>query len=280
MTLKAAGMICPIDIRGTGFDRLTSTTTVAGTTTAAAPLHGLQVDALAGLTYKVRPNFLVGVVGGYENFNFTEQDINGKLTGDGWTVGSYLAWKITPSIRYDLAATYSGISYNGVAGLAQGNFTGERWMVQTGLTGTYRAWGFTVEPSAKVYALWENEGAYVDSLGTQQSSHDFSTGRASAGARVIYPFAWTDTISLAPYVGIYGDYYFNQDDAAAILAAGGVPLASTPLLQGWSARMTGGLGMKFASGGVVGLGAEYGGLGGNFQTWTFKAKAQVPFGAQ
>jgi hypothetical protein len=44
--------------------------------------------------------------------------------------------------------------------------------------------------------------------------------------------------------------------------------------------MTGGVGMKFASGGLVGLGAEYGGIGGNFQTWTFKAKAQVPFGAQ
>ena len=84
---------------------------------------------------------------------------------------------------------------------------------------------------------------------------------------------------LAPYLGLYGDYYFTEDNAAAILAAGGVPLASTPLLQGWSARATGGLGMQFASGGSVGLGAEYGGIGGNFQTWTFKAKTQIPFSA-
>jgi hypothetical protein len=59
-----------------------------------------------------------------------------------------------------------------------------------------------------------------------------------------------------------------------------VPLASTPLLQGWSARATGGLGMQFASGSGVGVGAEYGGIGGNFQTWTFKAKAQIPFSAR
>jgi outer membrane autotransporter protein len=266
-----------IDVRGAGFDRLTSTATAVGVTTAAAPLHGLQVNALMGLTHKITPSFLVGVVGGYENFNFTEQDINGKLTGEGWTVGSYLGWRITPTIRYDLGFTYSGINYNGTAGTAQGSFAGQRWMVQTGLTGTYKASGFVFEPSAKVYALWENEGAYIDSLGTQQSSHEFSTGRASAGTKTSYLYAWDDAISLVPYLGVYGDYYFNQDNATQIVAAGGVPLASTPLLEGWSARLTGGLGIKLASGAMVGLGAEYGGIGSNFQIWTFKARGHVPF---
>ena len=64
------------------------------------------------------------------------------MTGDGWTVGSYLGWKITPSLRYDAAVTYSGIGYTGVAGTAQGNFNGQRWMFATGLTGTYKAVGF------------------------------------------------------------------------------------------------------------------------------------------
>jgi hypothetical protein len=217
-----------IDVRGTGLDRLTSTTTnFGGLTTTPTSLYGQQVNALAGLTYKMRPNFIIGVVGGYENFNYTEQDINGKLTGDGWTVGFYLGWKIVPTLRYDLAVAYSGIGYNGISGTAQGNFSGNRWLVSTGLTGTYKAWGLIFEPSAKVYALWENEGAYVDSLGTLQSSHDFTSGRASAGVKAAYPFAWTDTISLMPYLGIYGDYCFNQDDAAAIVAARCIPLAST-----------------------------------------------------
>ncbi len=266
-----------IDVRGTGLDRLTSTTTAVGVTTTAAPLYGLQVNAVTGLTYKVTPNFLVGVLGGYETFNYTEQDINGKLTGDGWTVGSYLGWKISSTLRYDAAVAYSGIGYDGAAGTAQGNFSGQRWLISTGLTGTYKAAGFDFEPSAKVYALWENEGAYVDSLGTRQASHDFSTGRASGGAKVSYPVAWSDTLSVAPYLGIYGDYYFDQDNADAIVAAGGVPLASTPLLQGWSARAAAGIGIKFASGGLVGLGAEYGGIGSNFEIWTITAKAGVPF---
>jgi outer membrane autotransporter protein len=269
-----------VDIRGTGLNRLTSTTTAAGMTTTAAPLYGLQVNALAGLTYRLRPNFLVGVVGGYETFNYTEQDINGKLTGDGWTIGSYLGWKITPTLRYDAAVTYSGIGYNGVAGTAQGNFNGNRWMVSTGLTGSYKAWGLIFEPSAKVYALWENEGAYVDSLGTAQGNHDFSTGRASGGLKVAYPFTWADSVLLVPYAGLFGDYYFNEDNAAAIVLAGGVPLASTPLLQGWSARATAGVNAKFENGMMVGAGVEYGGIGSDFQTWTAKVKGQVPFSAQ
>jgi outer membrane autotransporter protein len=193
-------------------------------------------------------------------------------TGDGWN--------IVPTLRYDAAVAYSDIAYNGIAGTAQGNFNGERWLISTGLTGTYKVWGLTIEPSAKVYAFWENEGAYVDSLGTQQANHDFSTGRASGGVKVIYPFTWTDGVMLAPYAGIYSDYYFDQDNAAAIVAAGGVPLASTPLLEGWSARIVAGLGAKLANGAMLAFGTEYGGIGGNFQTWTLKARGQIPFGAR
>jgi hypothetical protein len=265
-----------IDVRGTSIDRW-GTSTTPGTSVNQSSLFGTQVNALVGLTYKLRPNFLVGVVGGYETFNYTEQDINGKLTGDGWTVGSYLGWNIIPTLRYDAAVTYSGIGYNGTAGTAQGSFNGQRWMVSTGFTGLYKTAGFAIEPSARVYALWEHENAYVDSLGTQQGTHDFATGRASTGVKFAYPLPWMDGILLVPYLGSYADYYFTMDDAAAIVAAGGLPLASMPLLDGWSARLTAGVGARFAGGVGVGIGAEYGGLGSNTRIWTVTAKARVPF---
>ena len=102
-----------------------------------ATLYGQQINVLSGLTYRARPNLLVGVTGGYENFSYTQTDINGKLKGDGWTVGAYLGWKIIPTLRYDAAVTYSGIGYDGTAGTAQGNFNGNRWMFATGFTGSY-----------------------------------------------------------------------------------------------------------------------------------------------
>ena len=73
-----------IDIRGSGIDRWSRRPRRRGS--KAHRLYGQQVNALMGLTYRATPNLLVGALGGYETFNYTEQDINGKLTGDGWTV--------------------------------------------------------------------------------------------------------------------------------------------------------------------------------------------------
>lgn len=240
-------------------------------------LYGSQVNALAGLSRRFTPSFLLGVVGGYETFDYTSQDIGGKLKGQGWTLGSYLGWKLAPSIRFDAAVAYSGIGYDGTAGTAQGSFAGHRWLASSGLTGSYRSFGFEIEPSAKVYALWEHEGAYTDSLGTVQAERDFLGGRGSGGVKLSYPIAWSESLALAPYAGIFGDYYFNRDDAASIVAAGAVPLASRPLLEGWSARAAGGLAARFAGGAAIAIGGEFGGLGSNVRIWTYRARAGVPF---
>jgi hypothetical protein len=48
---------------------------------------------------------------------------------------------------------------------------------------------YIFEPSARVYALWESEKAYTDSLGTAQAERNFTSGRASGGAKVSYPIA-------------------------------------------------------------------------------------------
>jgi len=266
------------DVRGTGVDRWGSTNTFGVTQANQAALYGQQLNATMGLTYRATPSVLVGVLGGYETFSYTQQDINGKLKGDGWTTGAYLGWKIVPTLRFDAAVAYSGISYDGTAGTAQGNFSGQRWMVSTGLTGTYKWAGLVLEPSTKVYALWEHQNAYTDTLGTRQATNDFASGRASGGLRAAYPVAWFDSgLLLTPFLGMYGDYYFTKEDANT-LAAGA--LASTPLLQGWSARATGGLGIQTPGGAGVGFGAELGGIGGNTRVWTFSAKARVPFAPQ
>jgi outer membrane autotransporter protein len=219
----------------------------------------------------------IGVLGGYETFDYTSDDLDGRLKGGGWTIGSYLGWKFMPSVRFDLALAYSGIGYDGSAGTAQGSFDGNRWMLSSGFTGDYKTCGFIVEPSAKVYALWEHENAHTDSLGTHQDDRDFATGSASGGAKLAYPFAWSSDLTLAPYVGLYGDYYFTRDDSGDPDFATTSALASTPLLDGWSMRTTGGLTAKLAGGAAVGLGAELGGIGSDVEIWTFRARGSVPF---
>jgi len=50
-----------------------------------------------------------------------------------------------------------------------------------------------------------------------------------------------------------------------------------PLLQGWSARATAGVAMTFARSAQLSAGGEYGGIGGNFQIWTWQVRGSVAF---
>ncbi len=249
------------DARGTGWN----------TGLSAGDIRGGQVNALAGLTRKITPDVLFGVFGGYENFSYDSQLLNGTLKGEGWTAGGYLAWRLLPGLRFDVSGARSGVDYTGVAGMATGTFTGARWIASTGLTGDYKAQVFEIEPSARVYGLWEQEPSYIDSLGTPQAERNFSSGRASAGTKVTYPWMYSATMTVAPYVGGYADYYFSKDDATAILLP-------TQFIQGWSARAVSGVSLTFVGGAKLSIGGEAGGLGsGQFIVWTVRGRASVPF---
>ena len=248
-----------------------------GNSGAPSVLEGSQVNALVGVTRKLSPNVLIGVVGGWETFDYRSDTLNGRLEGDGWTLGSYLGWRFGGGLRFDVAAAYSGIGYDGASGAATGTFAGRRWLVSGGLTGTTEAYGLLVEPSARVYALWEREDAYTDSLGTVQDARNFFTGRASGGLKVAYPWQVDPAMTLIPYAGLYADYYFTADDAAAVGLDGAPLLASVPLLEGWSARATGGVGARLPGGASVAFGAELGGIGSDVWIWTLRGRASVPF---
>jgi hypothetical protein len=250
-----------IDVRGVSVDQ----------SSIGNDLEGNQFNALVGITHKLTLDFLVGAFGGYEYFNYTSDALTSQLKGNGWTIGSYVGWQFTPTLRFDLAVARSSINFDGIAGTASGTFLGSRWLASGGLTGTYRWQTLAFQPSARIDALWEHENAYTDSLGTIQNDRNFSTGRASGGIKVSYPFVWSSMTKFAPYAGIYGDYYFTSDDAST---AG---LAAIPLLEGWSARFTSGLSLSFKGGTQLGFGGELGGIGGNTNILTFRGRASVPF---
>jgi hypothetical protein len=104
------------------------------------------------------------------------------------------------------------------------------------------------------------------------SRAQFETGRASVGAKVAYPAAWTwGSMVLSPYAGLYADYYFSQDDAQT------TGLTTVPLLQGFSARTTGGIAATFPGGATLGAGGEFGGIGSDDHIWTWTARGRIPF---
>jgi outer membrane autotransporter protein len=241
------------------------------TASAINDLRGNQIGTLLGLTRKLSPNLLVGGFGGYEYFSYSSDALNSQLKGNGWTAGTYLSWRFSEGLRFDISAARSQVDFSGISGSASTSFAGHRWLMSGGVTGNYKWQGFNLVPSAKVYGLWEHENGYIDSLGIAQPDRNFSTGRASGGLKVGYPLQWGNSNQITAYLGLYGDYYFSSDDAMATAIAG------IPLLQGRSARATGDISMKIANGALLDLGGAYGGIGSTTRIWTYHGRLRVPF---
>jgi hypothetical protein len=252
------------DIRGTGWK-------VNDTTGTGNNLTGNQINLTAGLGRKLNTDTLVGVIVGYEYFKYDVAALAGSLKGNGETIGGYFSRRLTGTLRFDAALGWTYVNYNATAGAATGSFHASRWLASTGLTGTYKVNVYTLEPSAKVYALWESENAWTDSLGTAQASRNFSAGRTALGAIAGRPFEASNGWTVTPSAGLYGDWRFQTDNALPT----GTPVAN--IGTGWSGRVTAGLAAKAAHGCMVSLDGEYGGLGASYKIWTGSVRASMPF---
>jgi hypothetical protein len=81
--------------------------------------------------------------------------------------------------------------------------------------------------------------------------------------------AWSLTTALTPYLGLYGDYYFSSNN-------GGTVLLPSQFIHGGAGRVIGGVGSRFDNGVKLSVGAEYGGIGNNFQNWTVMGRISIP----
>lgn len=252
------------DIRGTGWR-------ADDTTGAGNNLNGSQINLTAGLGRKLSADTLVGVVLGYENFRYDVAALNGSLRGDGGTIGGYFARRFGGALQFDAALAWSRVNYHAISGTAAGSFTGDRWLASGGLTGMHRLGAFVVEPSAKLYILWEQQSAWTDSLGTAQDGRNFSAGRTALGAKIARPFAAFDGWTLSPSAGLYGDWRFSSDNA--------LPTATqvANIGDGWSGRVTAGLSATASGGTMLLVNGEYGGLGANYKIWAGSARFVWPF---
>jgi hypothetical protein len=239
-----------------------------------------QINVTAGLSRKLGSDALVGLIMGYEDFRYDVPSLDGNLKGHGWTIGAYGALRFTPQMRVDGTLAWSKTNYEAIAGIsssaingtANGVFSGDRLLASTGLTGIYPSSGFILEPSARVYVLWERQAPWTDSLGLEQAAREFTIGRASVGGKLAYPLPATAGLSFTPYVGAYSDYRLSNDNAAP------VDIANLGVKDGLSGRIVTGFTFMSQQGATLAIGAELGGLGlTNQSLWSANARGVVPF---
>ncbi len=196
-----------------------------------------------------------------------------KMTGDGATIGAYAAWHYNEHWSMDGMLGWTDSIYNGSMSGDSASFRGSSWLGSGGFTGTYRWNLFVLQPSVRIITAWERDGAWNDSFGNTQTAMSFSAGRVSTGDEISYPLQASPNLNVAPYVGLYGDYYFATHPATVL---SGVPFIG--IADGWSGRLT--AGAMFTNGRVgpsLSLGGELGGLGAGYKTWTLSAQAMLPF---
>lgn len=250
------------NIRGAGIVRINP---------AAANLNGVQVNATAGIGYKLLPDLTIGAFTGYETFSYDFKSLSGRLDGRGGTVGAYAGWVLAPNLRWDVLAGWTGLSYDASSGAANGQFNGSRWLASTALTGQHQLGDFTIEPTINAQAIWEHQQAWTDSLGGVHAARDAASGRIALGGRVKAPSTDLGDLTLTPYVGFYGDWHFAGAD---VLPSG---VDEIGLAKGWSGRVVGGVDLVSSGAGSLGLSGEYGGLGSDYGRWTANIRAGWSF---
>lgn len=236
-------------------------------------ISGLQINALVGASYKLSPDLLVGVVGGYEAFSYDSTTMNSTLSGDGWTLGGYAGADLGGDIKLFGALAYSGLAYDGSAGDATGSFGAWRLTASGGIAGSVEAYGLEIEPSLNMFGLWEGQDGYTDSLGTEHEAREFMTGQVSAGIKISHPLV-ANGVDILPYAGLYADYSLEGDsDELAELGLGGPVMGFD---GGISGRVVGGVSAAFDGGANVDFGAQIGGLGSDLRTYKITGSLKLP----
>lgn len=239
---------------------------------ATGDVQGSQLNMLVGATYVFSPALAAGVFAGYETFGYDSLPLNAQLEGSGWTGGAYLGWKFAPHYRFDIGVAGTALDYDAASGAAQGGFDGSRLFLTTGVSGNHEMGAFRVSPSAKLYALWESDDAFSDTLGTAHAARSFSTARASGGIKVAYPFQSSGGLAFEPYLGAYVDYYFSSEDTPSLNG-----ILVDVIRDGWSARFTGGVTLVSETGLRATFAGEFGGLGtGGAPHGSIRARLSIP----
>jgi hypothetical protein len=244
--------------RYTGFDGSNST----------SDAH--TANLTGGLSYRFTRDFLAGLVAGYEDFRYTMGSTAIFLKGDGFHTGAYFGWRFVDRLRLDGMATYGRIHYDAGANGVTGGFDADRFTGMTKLSGRYGIGGtFYVEPSASMIVAREWQDTFADSAGVAHSTFGFTVGRASVGGEVGTPIPFRSFV-LTPFAGVFGDYRFGDQTAAAV--------STVPVFDnGWSARVTGGLRSVATNGLSASIGGEYGGLGDPVRFYRLTGRVGVSF---
>lgn len=239
-----------LDVRNSGWKIDNST----------SDLKGRQMNITTGVSRKITPDFLGGVMVGYENADYDSNLAAANLKNNGVFVGPYFGYRFCGNMLVDGAVTVSKLKYDSSIGGVTGSFDSQRIVSALGLTGTYNAGAVVLSPSLRGTYVTEGQDQWTDSAAVVQERQTTTGGQGSFGAKAAYTIATDSNTKFSPYIGVYGDSFTGSDIETRT-----------------SGRATVGADAVLASGLVFHLGYENSGLGVDLKQWSIDGLVSVPF---
>ncbi len=234
---------------------------------------GHMIDVLAGVDYRVYEMAVVGVLGGYGNTDFDTEisGTSGSFKADGYSVGPYMAIRLSDNTQFDALAAYTYSDYENRSGATGGEFIAHRVTVAAQLKGMWTMENFFIEPGIRIVYAEEYQDAWTDSSSVRHASQTVTAGRLSIGPKFGLVFSSEDGGSVRPWVSLKGEYDFSNK--------GDVPTSGLPDFDDiLSSRVSVGLDASTAEGLSISLQGEISGLGSDAYTgYGGSAQIGLPF---
>lgn len=173
---------------------------------------GAKYDAdaynlLVGFDWRVTPEFLIGVAGGYGDLDLDKKEWtggdNGTLqTEHEWTIMPYLAWNITDTTIFDAAFAYTDSEYKDDNSTDSGKYDSKRYLTNVGISQYWLLDNWTLSGRLGYMYVHGDLSSYSRGSGDVANEDSF-LGQVSLEGKAAYFF----DNGLEPYAALR--YYYD-----------------------------------------------------------------------
>lgn len=227
-------------------------------------------NGIVGIDYLVTDRVLVGVLGGYENGDFTFERSFNAFDGTGVTAGTYVGVRWSDSLLMEAFLTHSWLDYNNAFGAATGSTDASRVLVSVNLTGQYDiSDSFILEPNVRAFYAHERQDPYTLGNGQTITGNTIDSGRISFGPRLRYLTVDGFGTNWSLFLSAHGEYDLSSEEQISTTLPDFDELLS--------ARVGGGFDARLSNGWSISLDCDIGGIGsGTFLSYSGTGKIRIP----
>lgn len=209
-------------------------------------LDGPIFNGIVGADYKIAPNLVLGLTGGYEHSDLKGDGLFPPTQkSKGWGLGAYLGWNVTDNLVFSASVQRTDLDTH-VNGFA--NFDSVRWQNSESLTGYYYSGTWRMSPSLTF--AWSKEWQDA-TLG--MNAQTIETMVLSPGIQVGDTISIGGSSTVEPWLGTQLDWSMRNRTVDKVLGT----IYSDPNVD---LRLQGGLNFAFGGNAQLALTGEVSGL--------------------